>query len=60
MKREIPVALGFMAGFLILITTYFTGSALMQTVRDELSTLVPDCRCFHGICRCHKSGQNSK
>lgn len=38
MKREIPVALGFTAGFLILVTTYFTGLPLMQTVRDELST----------------------
>ncbi|HHW18514.1 MAG TPA: hypothetical protein GXX30_06395 [Firmicutes bacterium] len=37
MKKELPIALGLVAGLIWIITTYFTGPRWVETVHQELS-----------------------
>lgn len=38
MKKELPIALGLVSGLLWLVSTYFTGPAVLTTIKSELNT----------------------
>lgn len=46
MKKEVPVAIGFIAGVIWLVSTFFTGPKWLTTVHNELNTWFLLCQAY--------------